>query len=93
MVRMTSYTYNVDLAGGVPKTVICYRSDLGFTDEDVILAIPRVGNAEGLYESIHSSYSFYDGTTNSFVCNTRLYSNTTVTGFPLTVIVLYRNKA
>lgn len=93
MVRMTSHTTTVNLTGGSPQNITFSRSDFGFTDEEVILAFPRVGNSNGLYEDVTSSYSFFEGTTNSNVCITRLYSPTNANNVPVTVIVLYRNKA
>ena len=93
MVRLTSFTRTVNLTGGVVQTVLCSREDLGFTDEEVIMAFPKVGNAEALYETVTSSYSFYKGTTDANVCATRLYSPSSINISNVTVVVLYRNKA
>lgn len=93
MVRMAAHTTTVSLTGGSPQNVTFSRTDFGFTDEEVILAFPRVGNSTGLYEDVASSYSFFPGTSDSSVCITRLYSSKAESNMPVTVIVLYRNKA
>ena len=89
-VKCATSTFNVNLTGGTPQTLTRTRAGFDFTDEDILLAFPSIGDVNGLYETVSYSYSFYQGKTNPNVCGIRLYSPTNVSNVPVTIIALYK---